>query len=168
MEKQPVQLALADIIVRSNIVSANALNGQHFGVGTKKKKELRTSAKRNSAFMTKYRQTEKDGRIMAVCIRYAQRAMDTDNQARGMKPILDGLKLSGVIMDDNPKRLVSVYIHQKAAKKEAECQRVILLRIEDGLSVFGGLVRGHSLPANTSVDAFLLHIAAQVPPSLGS
>jgi len=158
-------IALADITVRSDIKSANYLNGKHFGAGVAKKKELRTSAQ-VQGLAAKYRQKPGDGRIMAICIRYAARAFDTDNQARGMKPILDGLNKAGVLIEDNPKWLVSVYMHQPALKKATESQRVILMRIDHALVVFAALVRGHYLGPDVSVGDFLLQVEQQAQPKV--
>lgn len=59
---------------------------------------------------------------------YKKRAYDFGNLVGGCKPLLDAMKLNGLIVDDRPTMLQEFYFQEKSPDKNDH----ILIRIEEG------------------------------------
>jgi Holliday junction resolvase RusA-like endonuclease len=57
--------------------------------------------------------------------RYSTRKPDQDNLTFSFKHVVDGLKLSGVIVDDNPDAITATYLWQKAPPRQGKIKVVV-------------------------------------------
>jgi hypothetical protein len=70
---------------------------------------------------------EKSGRRITVRVtRYARKLLDADNFAGGCKPIIDQLRYTGHIPDDNPAAIKLEFEQEKVRTKKEEGTRIEL------------------------------------------
>ena len=65
-----------------------------------------------------------DGRVRVAIVRCARRRMDTDNLYGGVKPLLDGLKDAGAIVDDDT-RWIDLVVTQEVIQGLPETRIVL-------------------------------------------
>lgn len=79
---------------------------------------------------------------------YRARPMDEDNLAASAKPILDGLKSAGIIVDDSPDKLTLRCVQRP--KKELGCDWQLVIAENASSTVAGGRARSRSASSRRS------------------
>ena len=79
-----------------------------------------------TAGCVRYAQVPPLGRARITITRYAPgRPLDADNAAGAMKPVLDGIKVAGVVTDDDATHVQVTYASARCAASEGRVEVVI-------------------------------------------
>lgn len=70
-------------------------------------------------------------RVSLTCIRYSPVSMDYDNRVACFKPLIDGLKDAGVILDDNDNVVLQRYYPPGRAKRGEGKVRIEIRELTD-------------------------------------
>jgi hypothetical protein len=120
MGKYELEFEIKSVIPSYNVILSKGWKYRHFSF-LKIKSEIKTQV---------------SGRAPAIPLkkfkihihRFVERELDIDNFVASLKPIIDGLRMAGVIEDDNWKLMNEIGFDQTKVKRD---QRVTRIRVEE-------------------------------------